>query len=379
AESDVAADIQKAMAVKPAAKLNMIDKFPNDFFDDVSPTANYYNQVLSTLQAMIRGETDMAFVEEMLRRYYLHVGWQLYSVDKLLSSLARFAISIKSGESKDKTWDIWMHFRKDRVRPETTYEDELSYRKRVEKDIKDGEMYRITYVSLPAAPTASDKPLTRTLQDQTTRKIYIRILQRDDPTFNLSELDEIQLWATYVNSFTSVAPTEGVPFDRVRVPFLRRSAPEADDLDEAMDELRAAEKLAARISPDTYKPSFTPDLADWVVHAKPALSTAEDNQQEAEAAAAAPATEEGADATATATTTAKTPAAAQKEAAELIRAQSDEREDRVAEKLLANSPWMRGMSEADVQAATKQYADIKDGAAAEGAGEGMDVDEGVKA
>lgn len=327
-EADVAADIRRAMESKPATKLQMIDKYPSDFFEDVGPTANYYQQVLDRIHEVVRTEADTAHLEEILRRYYLHSGWMLYSVDKLLQALTRFATAIKNGESKDKTWDIWMNFRKDRIREETTFADELAYRKKVEKDIKEGEMYRITYVSWTAKDDAYCR-LTKLLQENASKKVLIRLFHRDDPTFNLSELDEIQLWATYVNSYTSIPHTEGVPADRIHMPFLRRQMPTPEDQDDAIDGVSASEKLSARISPDTYKPSFTPDQVDWLVHTHPQLSTLD----------------------------------LEKEAVAAIKEDATESDDRLAEKLVMNSPWMKEMNAADVEAAKTKYAEQKDGPA----------------
>lgn len=162
--------------------------------------------------------------------------------------------------------------------------------------------------------------------------MFIRLFHRDDPTFNLNELDEIQLWATYVNSFTSVAPTEGVPIDRIHFPFLRHLLPSAEDQEDAVDEVKFSEKLAARISPDTYKPSFTPDQVDWLWHTHP---TASNGEQE-------------------------------KEARETIKEDASRCDDRVAEQLVMNSPWMREMSAPDVEAAKAKYGELKDGSSEDG-------------
>jgi paired amphipathic helix protein Sin3a len=98
-------------------------------------------------QEQISGEVDMNFIEETLRRYYLQIGWQLYSFDRLLSSLVRFGLAVVSHDNKDKSIDIYNLFKKDRVNDTTTHKNEISYRKAVEKYAKDADTYRITYVS----------------------------------------------------------------------------------------------------------------------------------------------------------------------------------------------------------------------------------------
>lgn len=146
-EDEVRRIITRAKEPKAAHRLKMMDKQPDDFFKDTSPSANYYQQVLDMFEDQIIGDVDMSFIEETLRRYYLQVGWQLYSFDRLLSSLVRFALAVMSQDNKDKSSEIYNLFKKDRVNDTTTHKNEISYRKAVEKYAKDADTYRITYVS----------------------------------------------------------------------------------------------------------------------------------------------------------------------------------------------------------------------------------------
>lgn len=149
--------VGRAMEPKAAQELKMMDKMPSDFFKDTSSSANYYQQVLDLLQEQILGEVDMSQIEETLRRYYLQVGWQLYSFDRLLSSLVRFSLAVVSNDTKDKTLDIYNLFRKDRVNEATTHKTEIMYRKAVEKYAKDADTYRISYVSPRQVPMLAEK------------------------------------------------------------------------------------------------------------------------------------------------------------------------------------------------------------------------------
>jgi paired amphipathic helix protein Sin3a len=152
-EEDVRRIVNRAKEPKAAQRLKMLDKQPEDFFKDTSPSANYYQQVLDMFHDQIQGESDMNFIEETLRRYYLGEGWQLYSFDRLLSSLVRFALAVVSHDNKDKSVDIYNLFKKDRVNDTTTHKNEISYRKAVEKYAKDADTYRITYVRPPLFPS----------------------------------------------------------------------------------------------------------------------------------------------------------------------------------------------------------------------------------
>lgn len=149
AEEEVHEAVRRAKLQKPALDLGLVDRKPEEFFSDTSASANYYFQILDMFEQQITGndKDDMTHIEETLRRYYLQTGWQLYSFDRLLAALVRFAVAMMSSDPKDKTWDIYQLFKKDRVREETTHDDELNYRKQVEKYTKDGDIYRITFVS----------------------------------------------------------------------------------------------------------------------------------------------------------------------------------------------------------------------------------------
>ncbi|KAJ8613181.1 hypothetical protein MRB53_037047 [Persea americana] len=150
AERDVHEAVRRAKAHKVAEQLRVLDKLPEQFFSDTSPTANYYDQIVGMFHDFLQGGSngEMAQIEDVLRRFYLHSGWQLYSFDKMISALARFAVAILDSKDRDRTGDIMQLFIKDRRKDTTTHQEELAYRRQVEKYIKDPDVYRLTYVSL---------------------------------------------------------------------------------------------------------------------------------------------------------------------------------------------------------------------------------------
>ena len=147
-EAMVHEDVQRAKALKPATELKIADKGPADFFIDVGPTANYYQQIVKMCEDISRGEDDMTHLEDTLRRFYMVHGWQLYNFDKMLAAIIRFAQSILANDAKDKSGDIVTLFYKNRKEVETTHQAEIDYRKQVEKLVKDGDIYRLVFVSL---------------------------------------------------------------------------------------------------------------------------------------------------------------------------------------------------------------------------------------
>jgi paired amphipathic helix protein Sin3a len=226
---------------KPAIELKMIDKGPEQFFSSTTPTGpqHFYNEILQMIEEVIQGTVEVAHLEETLRRYYNKTGWQLYTVDKLLTALVKYVMQILGGDAKDKSVDITNLFFRDRERADTTRRQEIEYRKAVERMSKDGEVFRISY-------TPDEKTCT------------IRYFPTEDPTFDSDSLTDDQLWQYYVASYTMSEVTEGVDQAQMHLPYLLRNiAPQSSNLDQAYHDvfgnITHFDTQTAFISPDTYK------------------------------------------------------------------------------------------------------------------------------
>lgn len=147
AEASVRELVANAQQKKPAIELGIMDKIPSDFFEDTSLDADYYAQMLNKLDACLQGEIEFADIEDILRRFYLQVGYPLYGFEKLVSSLARTAVQVMNSDAKDKSADICQAFKKDRTRDLITAQQQTDYRRAVEKMVKDADLYRIDFVS----------------------------------------------------------------------------------------------------------------------------------------------------------------------------------------------------------------------------------------
>ncbi len=147
-EKDAHDDVRRALVGKPAQELHLIDKVPTDFFYDTDPKANLYQQIVRMCEEVIKGDLETSHLEETLRRYYLRSGYQLYNLEKMFTGIAKFAGAIFNGDSKDRSSDIINLFFKERDKEETTHNQEIQYRKQVERLVKDSEIFRITYVSV---------------------------------------------------------------------------------------------------------------------------------------------------------------------------------------------------------------------------------------
>ena len=274
AETDAHTTVNRAMAPKPATELGIIDKLPTDFFTDVSEGSNFYRQILGMFEDLIKGDMDMAHIEETLRRYYLQCGWQLYSFDKLLGALVRFAISMLGSEStKDKSWDILQLFRKDRQKDETSFQDEMNYRKQTEKFTKDTDIYGIAYVGYAREDT--HEHLLIDMQDQATSEVQIRVYRKEDPTLDTTSMLQEDLWRVYVTNLLKLAPTPDVPATRRR-PVMHRNLrqlnidPGSIYSDERSDEYRrlcdsavSSEGLEFRVAVELYRMYFIKNTDEY--------------------------------------------------------------------------------------------------------------------
>lgn len=286
-EDECRETIQKAKTIKPAVELGIIDKQPQDFFDDVSQHADYYRQMLDKFVRCFAGEVDFADIEETLRRFYLQSGYPLYSLDKIITQLSRFAANVLNSEGKDKSYDIYQAFKRDRAKEATTAQQQTDYRKSVEKMLKDGDLYRVDYVSDLTSHPAAQHQLTQS-QDQELHEIRFYLTKKDDPTFDdcYSAADKEHMWRFYIASYTSLAPTEAIDFSKLNRPVLNRNVratgidpnsatfpPTPADGDEAavervqrrFDNVRGKDALIMRIAVNNYQRIYQPSTDEgWV-------------------------------------------------------------------------------------------------------------------
>ncbi|KAK5113069.1 hypothetical protein LTR62_003648 [Meristemomyces frigidus] len=289
-EAAVADLVKQADKPKPALQLGIVDKMPADFFSDTTPEANYYKQMLSKLSEVIKGDLEFSEVEEALRRFYLQRGYHMYAFEKMVLATSRFALQVLNNDGKEKSWDIYQLFRKDRIKDSTMATQQTDYRKAVEKMVKDGDLYRIDF-------------------DQTKQKIMFFLAKKDDPAYyeeGVSPLDRDNRWRAYIASYSNMDDTDAVPRSGLKLPFLLRNltllgldpnsnsfppSPPLQSIDNAdggnaaanwaaanerlMGRLmgaKNAENLTFRIEVDRYFAKFVPDTYEgWYTGAEDAV------------------------------------------------------------------------------------------------------------
>ncbi|KAL3494016.1 hypothetical protein BJX62DRAFT_55289 [Aspergillus germanicus] len=303
-EKDAHEDVRRALVGKPAQELGLIDKVPTDFFYDCDPKANLYQQIVRMCEEVIKGDLETTHLEETLRRYYLRSGYQLYNLEKMFTGIAKFAGAIFNGDSKDRSSDIINLFFKERDKEETTHNQEIQYRKQVERLIKDGDIYRITYYS-------------------TNQRTTVQLLTPEDATLENEELSQEARWSYYVSAYTMRDPTEGVPFSQMRMPFLKRNLPAKLEQEEEYNRyyrpLVHQEGLIIRICANSYHILYEPSSNDWWWRPSPPTEESADDIAKDEAAV------------------------------------KERRRDRFTEKFVNNPSWAHGLSKDQVDEKNQDY------------------------
>ncbi len=209
---------------------------------------NVYQQTYEFCEKLIEGELEQGPFEDNLRYLYQTRGYQLYTVDKLIQSIVKqmHAVVVDSRMSS-----ILRYFERDRLKAKTTPKEQIVYRVQVESILgADETPYRIEW-------------------NEKTRKMNLQLLGKEDLTLTNVETQEDR-WNYYIDSYVMSSPTEGVPIDRVRTPFLRRTLP-SDDMDSEQEEeigfgdteIKAG--LEIKICLNTYKMFFQSGTEDVFV------------------------------------------------------------------------------------------------------------------
>lgn len=138
-------EIRREKAEKPAKVLGLVQDGMH-FFDS-EDKETFWPRTVELIEDFINGEIDESRYQDVLRHYYLKVGWKLYTIQDLLKTLCRIALSCNNPDSKgEKTKELVKAYLESRKQTETSFQNEINARKFAEKCIKDGEMFVIAWV-----------------------------------------------------------------------------------------------------------------------------------------------------------------------------------------------------------------------------------------
>ncbi|KAK7204077.1 hypothetical protein BZA70DRAFT_281422 [Myxozyma melibiosi] len=212
-EAEVAHDIANRKPVQFAKELGIISSKIQDMGLAFQPE-NCYGQLLEMCEKLIEGDLEHQWFEESLRQAYRNRAFKVYTVDKVVQAIAKHAHTIISDT---KCSEIVLLYDRDRHMPKTTNRDQIIYRLQVE------------------AILGTDENIFRMEYNEKIKGMAIQMITHEDLTLN-DAISAEEKWKYYLTSYIMSAPTEGVPADRVRMPFLRRNLPSEDADEEAEDE-----------------------------------------------------------------------------------------------------------------------------------------------
>lgn len=212
---------------------------------------NCYGQLLALIERLIEGDLEHQWYEEAIRQAYRNRAYKLYTVDKVAQAIVKHIHTIISDARSSDVLVMWEH---DRTNPVTSTKAQILYRMRVKTVLgPDENMFRIEW-------------------NNKERTVMMQFLGSEDVTLKQRRTKEEE-WNYYLTSYLMAGPTEGVPSDKVHVPFLQRTLVEEftaneDDEDssnkEANDFIDIVDQgLSARISLSSYKLFFEPKTSDY--------------------------------------------------------------------------------------------------------------------
>ncbi|KAG5993972.1 hypothetical protein E4U54_003222 [Claviceps lovelessii] len=289
--------IERLNRPKPARDIGFTENHMT-FFEPTDDPETYWHKTVELIEDYVTGEVDENRYQDVLRHYYLRNGWKLYTIQDLLKSLCRLALTCSSTDAKEKTPDLIHQYLTGREKDETSYQTEISARKFAEKCVKDGDIFVICW--LPQKSEAT-----------------VRWLQRDETTFYMDEMQARERWQYYISSFIRVEPTEGIPRSKLQKTVLTRNLPSGDvdsDSDDIPKPLAYSENLTTSICLRSSKMIWAPGTSEYFIYDKSPKTREERERRH-----------------------------------KFTRALAAHRESKLLEKMVHNPPWTKDMSPEEVQ------------------------------
>ncbi|GFP56786.1 transcriptional regulatory protein SIN3 [Trichoderma asperellum] len=319
----VAVEIDRLNKPKPARDLGFTENHMT-FFDPNDEPSKFWPKTLELIEDYITGEIDENRYQDVMRHYYLKNGWKLYTIQDLLKTLCRLALTCKSLDAKEKTPDLIQQYLLSREKEETSYQTEISARKFAEKCVKDGDLFVVCWFPQKSEAT-------------------VRWLQRDETTFYMDEMQLRERWQYYISSFIRVEPTEGVARSKMKKVVLTRNLPSGEsenDEDAIPKPVSYKESLTVSICLKSSKMIWAPGTSEYFVYDQAPKSKEQREHRE-----------------------------------KLTKAMSNFRELKLLEKMVHNPVWAKDMSPEEVQELNGNFRRWMDeGIAPAGSNEDVEMD-----
>lgn len=158
----------------------------------------------------------------------------------------------------------------------------------------------------------------------------VRWLQKDDTTFHVDEMNVADRWQYYISSWMRTEPTEGVPRSRMQKVVLTRNLPSGDNESDGDSQPKAisySEGLALKICLHSSKIVYESGTSNYFVYNVPGSAKTQEER------------------------------ALKEQRAKIIK---EMRSQIFSEKMVMNSPWMKNLSQEEVQQVKEAYWKWKD-------------------
>lgn len=239
-EPIVSKELEVQTSTTFAKDLYLFDTKMDDLGLRFSPE-HCYEQSLALCEKLLDGDVEPQWFEEALRRGYRNRAYKLYTIDKTLHLLVKQLHTLVTDQA---TADTLLLFEADRRAPESDVKKQIVYRMKVKQLI------------------GAEEPIFRIDWTPGTLELGFQYLGAYDLT--LKGVAQAQSkWEYYVTSYMMNVPTEGVPLDKIKAPFLYRSLRESLGDDFKCEVL--AQGLQARVCLNTYRLFFEQGTADYIM------------------------------------------------------------------------------------------------------------------
>ncbi|KAF4580450.1 Transcriptional regulatory protein sin3 [Pleurotus pulmonarius] len=205
---------------------------------------HYYDVLLESCERLFDAELEQHFFEEQTRAMFgTKVAYKIFTVDKLIGAIIKQVQAVFT----DPCQELLENLKRDRAIPTPTTQDMLNSRRNAERIVgPDENLFRIDW--LPDCKT-----------------ITVQLLGKDDSSFDDSEVLTGR-WQAYLDSFVSSDATEGVPKNKMRMPFLRRNARRPADM--PPPDMQGRGGMQIKVCTRTYRLFFVAGSEDVLIKSR---------------------------------------------------------------------------------------------------------------
>ncbi|WBW73677.1 Clr6 histone deacetylase complex subunit Pst2 [Schizosaccharomyces osmophilus] len=198
-------DAQRQIKPNPVAQEHKLWRSRESELPELPEEDTYYNKTFVMSLRLIYGVLDQNQFEDYMRFYYGNKAYELYTVDKLVWSVAKQVHHIVSDGKFKHVLGVIEEYNS-RSTPKRSY-DEFLYRMNLERYLN------------------SDEMLFRFAWNFDAKRFSINLLRRANVTLDETLESQRQGWKKYLEDYIAQKGTDCVSYKNYRCPFLCRTIP----------------------------------------------------------------------------------------------------------------------------------------------------------